>query len=196
MRWQLISALLGATFLSFGTWQPPPPRVAQPTEPVMAPDAVSSPDPAAVPEGLPEMTFTLVAVNISEKVIVHCPAPSFDPDDASSAAAQHLMRAIFPDKEGKIDRKLLLALRDIAHATTGTVEIISAYRRPSWRGDHNYHVRGQAADIRVPGVPTWKLRDLSKKLGLKGVGYYPTTKMVHIDTRDTEWFWTDWSGPG
>jgi len=35
-----------------------------------------------------------------------------------------------------------------------------------------------------------------RKLGVRGVGWYPTTNMIHVDTRDEDWFWTDWSGPG
>jgi uncharacterized protein YcbK (DUF882 family) len=44
-------------------------------------------------------------------------------------------------------------------------------------------------------VPPWKLVRLVKKLGVKGVGNYPTSQFVHVDTRDEAFTWTDWSGP-
>lgn len=193
----MLVALFGATFVSFGSWPGQPPARAQAATPAEShgPDVISSADPPTAPAPTPEYAFTIEAINISETVTVHCPAPSFEPDEASFAAAQHVMRAIFPDKEGKIDRRLVVVLRDIAQASGGKIQLISAFRRPSWRGDRNYHVRGQAADIRVPDMSTRKLRDLAKSLGVKGVGYYPTSRMIHVDVRDEEWFWTDWSGP-
>jgi len=201
MRFRTLSvlvALFGATFVSFGSWPGRPPahaNAATTTADPHTPDVISSADPPTAFAPTPEYTFTIEAINISEIVTVHCPAPSFEPDEASFAAAQHVMRAIFPDKEGKVDRRLVVLLRDIAQATGGRIQLISAFRRPSWRGDRNYHVRGQAADIRVPDMSTRKLRDVAKSLGIKGVGYYPTSKMIHVDVRDEEWFWTDWSGP-
>ncbi len=202
MRFRTLSvlvALFGATFVSFGSWPgQPPARASAATadaheEPAV--DVISSADPATTPAPATEYTFTIEALNISETVTMHCPAPSFEPDESSFAAAQHVMSAIFPDKEGKVDRSLVIMLRDIAQVTGGRIQLISAFRRPSWRGDRNYHVRGQAADIRVPDMGARKLRDVAKSLGIKGVGYYPTTKMIHIDARNEEWFWTDWSGP-
>jgi uncharacterized protein DUF882 len=53
-----------------------------------------------------------------------------------------------------------------------------------------------AADIKVPGVSTEDLRDLAKSLGATGVGYYPTVQFVHVDVRQTPYFWTDTSGHG
>ena len=192
----LLVALFGATFVSFGSWPGQPPARAQAaTVAERGPDVVSTADPKAEPAPNPEYAFTITAINVGETVTVHCPAPSFEPDEASFAAASHLMRALFPDQEGKIDRRLVVLLRDLAQATGGKLELISAFRRPGWRGDHNFHVRGQAADVRVPGMSARKLRDVAKSLGIKGVGYYPTSTMVHVDVRDEPWFWTDWSGP-
>ncbi len=192
----VLVAIFGATFVSFGAWPGQAPARAQAATHVSVdPDVVSSADPLTTPAPVAEYAFSIEAINITETITVHCPAPTFEPDEASFAAAQHLMRAVYPDKEGKIDRRLLVILRDIAQASGSKIQLISAYRRPGWRSDYNYHVRGQAADIRVPQMSTRKLRDLAKSLGIKGVGYYPTSQMIHVDVRDEPWFWTDWSGP-
>lgn len=201
MRFRLLSAIVasfGVTFVSFSSWSVPQSARAAQTDGAAGPldaDVVTGAGAAVRDEAAKDLSFSLEAINIRETVLVRCPGPSFEPDADSFARAQHLLRAVYPDKEGKIDPKLLIILRDIAQATGGKIQVISAYRRPGWRGDHNFHVRGQAADIRVPGVSTRKLRDLAKSLGVKGVGYYPTSQMVHVDAREEPYFWTDWSGP-
>ena len=141
-------------------------------------------------------TFDVHVVNTQEDVRVRVIGKDARPDDASMAALVHALRSFPDDKEGPIDPALVEVLHQIAKATGQRVEVVSACRRPRHRWDHNYHVRGQAADVRVPGVPTWKLVRLVKKLGVKGVGNYPTSAFVPVDTRDVPYTWTDWSGPG
>jgi uncharacterized protein YcbK (DUF882 family) len=46
---------------------------------------------------------------------------------------------------------------------------------------HSLHMQGQAIDIRIPGIPTSKLRDLALALHRGGVGYYPKSEFVHVD---------------
>lgn len=74
----------------------------------------------------------------------------------------------------------------------GEVEIISGYRsvktneklRAAGRGvaRRSYHTRGMALDIRMPGVPLSKLRRAALDLKAGGVGYYPKSNFVHVDT--------------
>jgi len=71
--------------------------------------------------------------------------------------------------------------------------IISGYRSPrtnEWLrhqvggqnvAKNSYHMKGQAVDISVPGVPLHKLRDIAKGLKRGGVGYYPKKGFVHVD---------------
>ncbi len=44
------------------------------------------------------------------------------------------------------------------------------------------HLRGRAADIRVPGVPTEYLARLGLYLSGGGVGFYPARGFVHVDS--------------
>ncbi len=191
------AAISGLLLTSFDS-SPPTllrPRALTPLEATPAVDVVSSADRRAVASAVDAFVFTIVAVNTGERVTVRCPPPAFDPDATSLVAARRLMRALEPDREGDIDPRLVALLRDVARATGGTIELVSAYRRPAWPGDHNYHVRGRAADIRIPGLSARQLRDVAGALGIKGIGYYPTSKMVHVDVRDVAFGWTDWSGP-
>ncbi len=44
------------------------------------------------------------------------------------------------------------------------------------------HLVGRAVDLSVPGVPLSRLRDAGLALALGGVGYYPASGFVHLDT--------------
>lgn len=75
---------------------------------------------------------------------------------------------------------------------SGTVEVLSGYRSPSsnaWlasvsRGvaSDSQHINGNAMDIAMPGVPVFKIQQVARSLGMGGVGFYPRSGFVHIDT--------------
>ncbi|MGA8052379.1 MAG: DUF882 domain-containing protein, partial [Burkholderiales bacterium] len=44
------------------------------------------------------------------------------------------------------------------------------------------HLEGRAIDIRLPGVPLADLREAALSLRAGGVGFYPASDFVHIDT--------------
>jgi len=72
------------------------------------------------------------------------------------------------------------------------VNVISAYRSPSTNGilcgrsrgvaRNSYHIQAMALDIRVPGGRAWDLCQAARSLGAGGVGYYPRSNFVHIDS--------------
>jgi uncharacterized protein YcbK (DUF882 family) len=47
--------------------------------------------------------------------------------------------------------------------------------------EHSQHILGHAIDIRIPGSSTVKIRNAALSLNEGGVGYYPTTRFVHVD---------------
>jgi len=75
---------------------------------------------------------------------------------------------------------------------SGVVEVLSAYRSPTtnaWlasvsRGVANdsQHMNGNAMDIRMPGVPVYQIRQAAYALNMGGVGFYPRSGFVHLDT--------------
>jgi uncharacterized protein YcbK (DUF882 family) len=75
---------------------------------------------------------------------------------------------------------------------SGAVEVLSAYRSPTtnaWlasvsRGVANdsQHMNGNAMDIHMPGVPVFKIQQVARSLGMGGVGFYPRSGFVHLDT--------------
>jgi uncharacterized protein YcbK (DUF882 family) len=48
--------------------------------------------------------------------------------------------------------------------------------------EHSQHIEANALDIRVPGIPAVQLRDAALSLGAGGVGYYPKSQFIHVDT--------------
>ncbi|MCB1562110.1 MAG: DUF882 domain-containing protein [Alphaproteobacteria bacterium] len=70
-------------------------------------------------------------------------------------------------------------------------EVLSGYRSPKTNAmlrrvstgvaKNSFHMYGQAMDLRVAGR-TRKLRDTAKSLRAGGVGYYPKSGFVHVDT--------------
>jgi uncharacterized protein YcbK (DUF882 family) len=90
------------------------------------------------------------------------------------------------------------ALLDLLHALaaeTGTSEpfhVICGYRSPKTNSmlasksngvaSKSLHLVGKAIDIRLPDVPLKRLRDAAIRLQKGGVGYYPGSNFVHVDT--------------
>ena len=74
----------------------------------------------------------------------------------------------------------------------GEVEVISAYRSPqtnemlrsgtSGVAKNSLHLLGKAIDVRLTGVELVKLRDTAIGMQRGGVGYYPSSGFVHLDT--------------
>jgi uncharacterized protein YcbK (DUF882 family) len=93
-----------------------------------------------------------------------------------------------------IDRRLLDLLDDlrVGLGTREPYHVISGYRSPATNAllhsnsggvaRHSLHIDGKAIDIRVPGTRLADLRGAALALGRGGVGYYPSTDFVHVDT--------------
>lgn len=74
----------------------------------------------------------------------------------------------------------------------GAYEVISAYRskktndmlRRNGEGvaKNSYHVMGQAVDLRLHGFSTRQIQQIALDLRAGGVGYYPSSDFVHVDT--------------
>ncbi len=92
-----------------------------------------------------------------------------------------------------IDPNLLDILYKIKEdAGGGVYEVISGYRSPKTnsmlRGKSNgvarrsLHMDGKAIDVRLSGLRIGDLRDIARSLEKGGVGYYPKSDFVHLDT--------------
>lgn len=75
------------------------------------------------------------------------------------------------------------------------VRVVSGYRMPHGRSKSN-HGYGRAIDIVIPGATDEDVASFARGLGFVGVGIYPSSGFVHIDSRPKSYFWVDRSGPG
>jgi uncharacterized protein YcbK (DUF882 family) len=112
------------------------------------------------------------------------------------------LSAAFGDRKKKrvkpLNPRLLAILYLIGQTYERPMILVSGYRAPGGRTKStSRHASAAAADIRVPGVPPSDLAYLVRaSFEDVGVGHYPTSKFVHVDVRDSSYYWRDSSGPG
>ena len=94
-----------------------------------------------------------------------------------------------------IDRKLFDYLYNLQQKVGSSIrfEVISGYRSPKSNqklrqqdskgvAKKSFHMKGQAIDIRLPGTDLAVLQKSARTLQLGGVGYYPKSGFIHLDT--------------
>jgi uncharacterized protein YcbK (DUF882 family) len=110
------------------------------------------------------------------------------------AEAQRVMRDWRTGDEHFIDPGLFDALHAIRDRleTARPFQIISGYRSPKTNAllharsngvaVHSQHTLGKAIDVRLEGVDLPRLRDAALDVAAGGVGFYPVSNFVHVDT--------------
>lgn len=106
----------------------------------------------------------------------------------------HIMRDFRTGEIKSVDPNLLDLLHRIVTEVNpyAPISIISGYRSPRTNAalrkittgvaPNSLHMEGRAVDIRIPGCMTSALRKLAVKLKSGGVGYYPKSDFIHLDT--------------
>jgi uncharacterized protein YcbK (DUF882 family) len=152
--------------------------------------------PAASLANAPDRTLSLFHTHTGEHLTT---AYCFGGEYVATALGDvnQILRDFRANAVKPIDPKLL----DLLFALNGTLgidqpfHVISGYRTPetnamlqerggshSGVATHSLHMDGKAIDIRVPGIKLEHLRDVAKSLRIGGVGYYPASNFVHVDT--------------
>lgn len=109
------------------------------------------------------------------------------------SAVENLLRDFRTGERHPIDVALLDILHELRSAHGGgSFEIISAYRSPITNATlagkstgvarNSLHMQGRAIDVRLAGRDTGSLRDAAVALARGGVGYYPESDFIHLDT--------------
>ncbi len=108
----------------------------------------------------------------------------------------HIMRDHYNNDLHPIDPRLIDVLAKLQKrcACAEPLTVLSGYRSPSTNAmlrrisanvaRNSYHMKGQAADIRVPGRSAGQVREVAMGIQAGGVGYYPNREFVHVDTGD------------
>ena len=106
----------------------------------------------------------------------------------------HILRDHRANETRSIDLRLLDLLCTIQRklAPHRAFRVISAYRTPATNAmlrrhskgvaKHSLHMQGKAIDIHLPGYSSATVRRVALALRRGGVGYYPRSGYVHVDT--------------
>ncbi len=165
---------------------------AVPTAAAMSPYAPPMEKLAPPPDDGSPRTLTLFNMNTQETITsTYRRGGQYIP-----AELQKLSTFLVDHKSGDViamDPELFDILWHVQRRLGNTsFEVLSAYRSPQTnavlarmsRGvaRNSLHTQGQAIDIKVPGASPYQVRQVARELGLGGVGYYPRTGFVHVDT--------------
>ncbi len=118
--------------------------------------------------------------------------------------AMAYMKRLLRDHRTNDEHEIHTALMDILWllkeqaASVEPFHIISGYRSPQTnqmlfettngvRVD-SFHLQGRAIDVRLPDIKLPDLKEVAIGLKFGGVGYYPKSNFIHLDTGPTE-FW-------
>lgn len=144
-----------------------------------------------------EVSFLRVSNNEETKIVLtYCNGKIYE---KGLEQFSHIARSLkSSNKEIKLlNPRLINLMQKIAdHYPGKRIEIISGYRGPKPGHENSPHIKGKAIDFKVSGVPKKVLCDYIRTFSNVGVGYYPNTSFVHLDVRDRNAFWVDWSSSG
>jgi uncharacterized protein YcbK (DUF882 family) len=148
---------------------------------------------ACTPDDQKERRLILLNAHTHEELdVCYARGATYRPealDEINKILRDHRTSDIYP-----IDIKLLDLLSSICSQAgkDACLHIVSGYRSPKTNrmlrkrsrrvARNSFHMQGKAVDIRIPGLSTKKLRRIAFGLKQGGVGYYPRSKFVHVDT--------------
>lgn len=125
--------------------------------------------------------------------LVYAVGDQFQPD--SLGRLNHFLRDHYTGEVGSMDPLLFEQLHRVRELLGARMpyEVISGYRCPETNGRlrnkgsggvarKSLHMEGRAIDVRLPGVPLAELRDAALSMQAGGVGFYPGSQFVHMDT--------------
>jgi uncharacterized protein YcbK (DUF882 family) len=122
----------------------------------------------------------------------------YDPDELDRV--NYILRDFRANEIKPIDPALLDLLVGIQKrlGTSQPFQVVSGYRSPLTNAMlhansegvavHSLHLEGKAIDICVEGRSLSQIRRAAWKLQGGGVGYYPRTGFVHVDTGRIRWW--------
>ena len=140
-----------------------------------------------------ERTLNFHNVHTDEELTIRC-CPEKDYDRETRLRFSSLLRDHHADEVREMDPGLIDIFFALSAFTgsSGTFKILSGYRSPETNGwlrrfshgvaEHSMHIEGKAVDIRMDDVSIREIRQAGMALAMGGVGYYPRSNFVHLDT--------------
>ena len=107
----------------------------------------------------------------------------------------YFMRDRRTDQVRRMDPNLFMKfyhLQSDLGLRTAQIDVICGYRSVATNAmrrrqsrdvaSNSYHIKGKAIDFKITGVPLARLRQAAENLDSGGVGYYPYSNFIHVDT--------------
>jgi uncharacterized protein YcbK (DUF882 family) len=185
--------------ISWGLW------LAVATLALIAPSGARTQSPAASSEGLSpqdrqQHLLRLYNIHTAERLdIVYRAGDHYIPN--ALAKLDNFLRDHQTGDVRHFDPRLYDILSDLTMSVGhpgGEIDIVCGYRTPSTNeslrehttgvAKNSLHIQAEAIDLRMPGVNTLELRRAALALHRGGVGYYPHSDFIHVDTgRVRQW---------
>ena len=132
--------------------------------------------------------LTLTRNDNGKKITVRYRLPDGAYDSAELARLNQFMHCSLTGRETKMAVKLI-ELLDAVEDKFGKkgLTLLSGYRTPKLNSRtpgaarRSMHMLGWAADIKIPGYSSTKVKKYAQKLCIGGVGYYPYKGFTHLD---------------
>jgi uncharacterized protein YcbK (DUF882 family) len=119
------------------------------------------------------------------------------PNPAGVEALSSLSAPTGAEDAPLLNPRLVLLLQKVAERFPGRrIELISGYRPGKQPNRESFHAKARALDYRVEGVPNKVLASFARTFDDVGIGYYPNSVFIHMDVRDRNAWWIDYSRPG
>ena len=144
--------------------------------------------------GLPEGRLSLYNLNLGERLSVTYRNSFGDYCSEALHAINWLFRCHDTNEMTNMDLRVIEYLNRLDNGLGGgnEIQIISGYRSPSYNdklrskskgvAKNSLHMKGMAVDLAIPGVGLARIRQTALALAAGGVGYYPQSGFVHIDS--------------
>ncbi|PNQ68170.1 hypothetical protein C1141_07560 [Vibrio agarivorans] len=141
----------------------------------------------------PSRTLAIHSLNTGES-LKSCYFDGLNYVDEELKRLDYLCRDHRKNEVYPLDRRLFDQICQIQElvGSKSEVVVISGYRSPSTNArlrknssgvaKKSMHMEGRAIDFRLDGVKLSAVRDAALSLKAGGVGYYPSSNFVHIDT--------------
>ncbi len=150
---------------------------------------------SALADPLPSGELSLYNTHTDERLEVTYRDRGGRYDDTALRALDRILRCHYDGEVAKMDVRVIEILDLVATRLGGghEIEIISGFRSQAYNdwlikhggggvAQHSLHMVAKAIDVRLKGVPLDRLHRAALDLRLGGVGYYPRSDFVHLDS--------------
>jgi uncharacterized protein YcbK (DUF882 family) len=142
----------------------------------------------------PSSNLSLFNTHTGEKLTTSYLTPEGDYDAEALKSINWILRCHYTNEVANMDIRVLNFLNMVDNRLGGDneIHIISGYRSLEYNdllrresdgvSKHSLHIEGKAIDIVIPAVNLSTVRKTALALRQGGVGYYPETGFIHIDS--------------